>query len=166
MPHDFDTLNSASGQEKAPVSSGITPIEKMLEKRSIDIVRCHNLNDISTPFDRYASKDFTCEHSMPNGQVVRLNAAEAIQFLRHVFRKERRIGQILSTSVSCSEEHGYASVFLSIAYHKADGDISNAREQVAVYSWRRQKVEGEAEEVTDWVWWKQTCASAVPSVPF
>ncbi|KAK4619649.1 hypothetical protein CLAFUW4_11115 [Fulvia fulva] len=95
-----------------------------------------------------------------------MNATETIDFLRHFFRTEPLIGDVLGTSVTYDEKRGYASVFLSLAYHKQGGQISKAREQVAVYEWRRQRVEGEVKGVVDWVWWKQSCASAVPPVPF
>lgn len=77
-----------------------TTIEKMLQKRSIEAVQCHNLSDISMPFVRCASKDFTgCRDG--RGRSYPLSATP--------FSRRHLLARYSAPLVTCEEQHGYAA---------------------------------------------------------
>lgn len=153
------------GSETSPCSSsGSTlstkDVEKLLEYRCLKIVESLNKGDVTTPFAMYATPTFTYQHDLANGQVAHLNITQTKAFLKKIMLAANTggppQGQAQNVVVDVDEVSGLASVWVTVLNEKPI--MGGRRERVAIYTWRR---EGE-----EWVWWRQTCANAVPSHPF
>lgn len=135
-----------------------TPTAKLLESRSIAILRAFNARDAAAPYVQHSTPDFHFLHEDNSGAMSWLNRYQAMSLMRHVILKNmEHYAEVMSCAVEVDEERGEGVVWIGLRIHDRPDGFMPGMEKVTVFFWRR--VEGVGGECR-WMWWKHVCSSA------
>lgn len=139
-------------------NSDLTPSD-LPKQNTLDIITRFNKKDISTPIERYCSKDYVFECTQPDGSILKLDRTQMRKLREWYFLEYTPNAYADVKSVATSVERERATTWLTMLMHN-DNAAGQAREKLSIFSWRLEEDEAGGKK---WMWWKEYTSAGVVS---
>lgn len=152
------------GSRQREMSTKEMSTARLLEQRSLSIIRSINDRNTALPYIQHASPDFRYIHETPHGTLKTHNRHEAMLWMRNVICKnQEHLAEVESVTADVDERTGYAVVWIGMKIHDVPGGYMAGTEKVSMLYWRKESCAGGE---VKWVWFRHMCLSAVPRFPY